>query len=724
MRMPDGHNAKRYRWAKIVALSCAFLLATNAIWQAFGDPFDWARDAVVPESLSQGSDAKPAPIESIKINVNIPLGRPTESVNQVLLTVGKPYRIEVSGRYLWFAPNNTADAECSQYESIMDSTWQQNRLGAASPAFTGGVRTRQGSRLDDTKLDDFHADDPFDVYVNGNETNWQPVVDTGGGCNSTNNTYYADITAETTKLAFHIFDPFNNNSRACVLGSGGSCTSSSENFVARIYPGPKTLPEAGETLVESILVDPRNMKNPPEVKTLTELQRGRTYRFVASGTYTVNAYPGYVGDAECGIVDESGSQWTAHRWDYDGSDIKDDVGDVFVNGSEIEWTPRWDTNGKGCNVFDHTYYYVYQPAFTGKARFLLLGHHNLLNGGVIKIDIYTRTDPPTLPDPPPAVKDLPLQPAPTSTPPTWTGSNCSVGANGFVSVPCKVQVPANSRTGVSVPLAAGNYRLQSVGTYTWHAQPGNFSDAECAQWQVLPTANDPTWLGNRFGGLAPAFGGSPTDDPLDVYVAGRAVDWAPATDSGGGCNTADHIYNYVYSQSSSKAVNFKIYDPMNSNTLAKGELTIRIMPGPEPEAASNDLLVSTIVLNPRTSLSGNTGISLPKGKLHRIVATGTYKASGYELDAECSSRGSGGWLTGGFGPTEDTGDVLIDGISRQWIPLEDSGAGCNPSAHAYRFNLTPTRTAAVSFRLKLDPNLMYEGFIVIKVYAVGDGIRT
>ncbi|HVF12014.1 MAG TPA: hypothetical protein VNA87_02905, partial [Actinomycetota bacterium] len=67
---------------------------------------------------------------------------------------------------------------------------------------------------------------------------------------------------------------------------------------------------------------------------------------------------------------------------------------------------------------------------------------------------------------------------------------------------------------------------------------------------------------------------------------------------------------------------------------------------------------------------------------------------------------------------------LIDGVSRQWVPLEDSGLGCNATGHEYRFNLTPRINAAVNFRLKLDPALHYEGLITIRVYAVGDGVST
>lgn len=716
----------RSRWVKILALSSAFVFSTNALWQAFGDPADWARDSIVGDKLALGSaDAKPGRLEApIKINVRVPVGRPTGSVSVTTLQAGKTYRIEIVGKYVWFTPNNGADAECSQYQSINDTTWQPNRLGAASPAFTG-ARTRQGSKLDDTKLDDAQIDDPFDVYLNGTEVNWQPVTDTGGGCNSRTHTYYSDFTPQTaTRLSFHVFDPFNNNSMACVITESGGCAAEDENFVAMIYEGPKPMAEPGEVLVESVLIDPRNSKEPPEVRTVNDLQRGRAYRFVASGTYTVAAFPGYIGDAECGTVEHDDSQWTAHRWDFQGSPITDDIGDIYINGSEVDWSPRWNTNGKGCNVYDHTYHYVYESSVTGKARFLLQGDHHFLNEGLMKIDIYSIPNLGPVSDPAPVLKDLPVPTNSPKTSPGWTGSGCVVGTNGFVSIPCSVQVSARSRTGISVPLPAGTFRFQSVGSYAWHDPSKSYADAECSQWQVLPQVSDPTWLGSRFNGLAPAFGGTASDDPLDLYVAGQAVQWTPTSDSGGGCNSADHTYNYSHSQTSAKSVNFRIYDPVNVNALADGMLTVRIMTGAESALSAGDLLVSTVVLSPRSSLAGSTTVSLPKGKLHRIVASGTYRVGGYELDAECSSLSNGPWATSGFGATEDSGDVLIDGVARQWVPLQDSGGGCNSSGHEYRFNLVPRTTSPVTFRLRLDANLQYEGLIIIQVYAVGDGVKT
>ena len=88
------------------------------------------------------------------------------------------------------------------------------------------------------------------------------------------------------------------------------------------------------------------------------------------------------------------------------------------------------------------------------------------------------------------------------------------------------------------------------------------------------------------------------------------------------------------------------------------------------------------------------------GARYRVTATGVWhraKGAAGMADAVCA-RTSHGWAPNREGSVRVDGDQL-DSWGEQWVPVHDTGNGCNTKNHAYRLTLAPSNPSTVSVEL-------------------------
>src|SRR5687767_2822036 len=190
---------------------------------------------------------------------------------------------------------------------------------------------------------------------------------------------------------------------------------------------------------ETIFVDSRN---PNPVQTVGTLQAGTPYTVTASGTYNLG-FGNSVGDAECSTLPPD-STFQSQR--YIALDPAGDVGDLYVAGANVAWTPS-RPDAFGCNSANHVYTYTYVPTTTGK---LSLRIHERDAGG------YTDN----------------------------TGALKVVVSEARTLVE-SLTVPADSRDGATSGVIlnpAKSYQLEISGEYVWNdTVPPSKADAECVR---------------------------------------------------------------------------------------------------------------------------------------------------------------------------------------------------------------------------------------------------
>lgn len=743
--METGFRNRKGRVKILALLSASFIL--GSAWNSSAEQpiVDYIRETALPPSGAPPGTQLDGPLS---IDVTIPIVNTTAGTRtQIALKKGQTYRLETRGVYSWYS-GFLADAECSQY---LDPLWVKDRFRAAALPFlitNNGADPRAATKWDPNG-------DPFDVYINGKAFDWQPLTDTGGGCNARDHAYQISYTpAEDGFLRLQTYEPLLDNRGACVP-SGTSCLNKAASFAVTIHQVQETSTQM-DVLVESVVVDPRNLKVPPNVSTVNDLVAGEDYRFVASGTYNMYLYSGFEGDAECTISAGVENQtWEAHRYDappgspYEKYQMGFDNGDLTVNNVQVQWLPTTQVAGtpKDCNPADHTYTYDFTPASTGKVIFRLLAAHHFMNRGLITVDIYRYPNLPTdslKQDPKETVKEAGIEMpsgipgAGTTRSPSDAATACDTsGAQiSLTSAGCFFTVNPQNPSGTSVGLRAGSpYRIEVSGTYYWlNNNSSAGADAECTQGM---TPNETVWLENRWGVAGAPFaytnsgnmsamtGWDGTGDPFDLYVNKVAVDWQPLTDTGGGCNAENHTYQTTLHPGSTGPVNFKIYNPMNG--VPSGHLlTVKIFPGVELEVGPNDALLSSLVVSPKYDTLNSTQVNLTKGWAYRIVVSGTYTNSyysGLQADAECTSTTQAPlWERNRYGISPDGFDLYFNGAPVDWSPLTDTGKQCNAKDHTYRYLFTPSKTAPAAFRLKMPYHSANEGMIVVKIYLV-DGAK-
>ncbi len=192
----------------------------------------------------------------------------------------------------------------------------------------------------------------------------------------------------------------------------------------------------------------------------------------------------------------------------------------------------------------------------------------------------------TPPKPAPAPRPAPTQAAPHPTVPVVTPTlpapsiepEAPVDTSSPVPVPAasapsqpvldkgtaQVRVPADgTRVTTAFALRAGRrYQLSVTGTYQY-GDGVMQADAECNRWPQ-----------DRFWHRTSQWEGTPGRGHLDLQVTGSPEDWTPATDTGGGCNRADHTYTRTVLAESDAPLKLRLDDDNYGDN--KGRLTVLV----------------------------------------------------------------------------------------------------------------------------------------------------
>ncbi|MEO7817695.1 MAG: hypothetical protein ABIS18_00945 [Actinomycetota bacterium] len=647
------------------------------------------------------------------------------------------YRFEVSGKYIWDFndPGNVADAECSRFArgragttsaAVPDPTWQQNRYGVTKFAEGGG------QQKDVTQ-------DPLDLYVNGKDVEWTPLVTDGKGCNSDNNTYdYIMPLSTSRKVQFSVYEPISNQARVADTRNISDADRTNDySFTVRVFAAPEARSNGDEhVFLETIKVETTKAAGASSVRALVA---GQDYRFVVSNFYTYEyRLPAQnLADAECAIT-PSDPVWQPQRT-YPGVPAHDDLYGLYLDQVDVDWVPLFDS-GLGCNTTsDHSYRLNHTAKRTSTVNFAVKAKTYHTNAGSLFVDVYL------------------VRPTPASEPPPLPVDD-SARANLFsekepsTETPMEViKVLAASQKGsdsLKNYRALQNYRIEVSGIYVYDYRYtlGNRADAECTQFALNGrraandgrldfTVNESSWQSKRYV----ADQRSPGRDPFDLEVDGAQVDWAPLTADSNfpQCNTKDHTYEYVFTpmfdiDASVKPLNFKVFDVMYQNAFAAGELTVKVFPAGLARSGPDDLAVESLTVDASNPEGTKTRHPLVAGQKYRVVADGIYlydrRRQEAKADPECTTtdtypstdpvfKAKRNW--DGISATDDVFDLTINNHQFEWGPLFDSGGGCNARDHAYALAFEPTTTDFARFSVRHTLPSVASGTLKVTIYRVG-----
>lgn len=678
------------------------------------------------------------------------------------------YRVEVSGKFYWDFTDigNEADTECSKWSRtkvgntnntvpIPDPTWQQNRFGSSKFAETLAAEAGKGR----VAADQDPNQDPLDLYVNGAPVDWAPFNPDGNGCNSEDHTYEVVLPLPSTRsLAFVVYDPMFKNARmADTQNISDADPSNDYSLVVRIFPAPEPRADSRHQFIETVTVD---SSKKPGSTTTSALVQGQEYRFVVSNfyTYSYSSSGDFVADAECSIKGDPSTVapdgdlvWRPFRH-WPGISANEDLLDLYVNDMPVEWKPLIDAGG-GCSSGENDYSYAlsYKAPATARAKFHVRQATYSQSAGRLYVDVY-------LVKPQPNAADRPEVPETPGTPGGEAASGLFPSAGQTNETPLEIlKVPSSSPAEVGAQrtyLGGQNYRVQVSGVYLWDYRytTANRADAECTQFQATTKAAvssvdvkappDQSWNPKRF----PFNPNNPSinEDSYDLYVNDGVlrgqVDWVPVDpDPRSPMCSLVNTYEFIYSPAVDKpsgVLRFSVSDPFFTNRFAAGDLVVKIFQGPAPRKGPNDVLVETLQLNAASSKGVTSAASLVAGKSYRLVVEGSYlydfARGGSRADAECSTvekvvGDSSGYpdtdtvwksrrLWPGIASSDDLLDVVVNNSLMEWLPLLDTGNGCNDRSHLYAASLTPSKTEPINFKTRLTNYARAHGTLKVEIY--------
>lgn len=614
---------------RLAALGAAALtLLGTAIGVDFLSPV--TADAAVSESLTLDASSR------------------TGVTSTSVLEAGVPYEITISGSYLYQtagfagqAPgtfgNARADAECS--EMAPDRTYQRNRWALLDP---------QG---------DFN-----DVYVNGQNVDWQAISPDAQGCDPDHVYTFTHTPDSSGRISFKVHEALPVEGALCA----NDCGNYSDNF------GVFTINISDvSAAIDTFML---NTANPVGAQSNVTLDPTKNYRVEVEGTWLPShkkqgADQGVplahiVADAECWSLDGGpfAPSATPSLTDSPNStfetfdDTGDDYWDVLVNGNFVDWVPA-DGSQSGC---DATNKYLTGVKVNIPQKLVVRAYDSFMNDntGDLTVTIFEVATPPAAPAPLP---QLSLN--------EEVAVNTADGAGATTSLPL---------------IGGQSYLITVEGAFGWFY---GGADAECSFAHL-----DPSWLENRFISVAP------DEDLLDLYVNGNPVNWVATIPNSDGCNLVDHTYKLIYSPPSTGRANFKIRT--DAHHLNNGTLRVKIF-------HIQEIPVGMVRVN-TTSEAGSFTPPLLAGNKYRFVAEGTYSwytgNSGFLADAECARTDNDPYVENffagipGFEDYDDLLDVTINGRTQDWKAV-NAASGCDPE-HQYEVVMTsPTtgpQTLAVS----------------------------
>lgn len=681
---------------------------------------DPANDYSFTVKIFAGPEPRSGPNDVLIERVRVDSSKPSGASTLSALVAGQLYRLVVGGMYAydWRTPGTSvADAECAIRTG--DPTWRAKRSWAPAVPDTPG-------------------DDLLDLFIDGEQVDWSPLFDTGGGCNTSDHTYRLFFQPKKTAPATFVVRHTVHAFAAGLLDVDVFLVRGEAAPTAPTVPvdedAKKTLFPSSEPSTET----PLEIIKVPAGKSAGAFsqknwQTGRFYRMEVSGQYLWDfRVSGNRADAECtqfavtnGTADTT---WQAKRFPGGNiagirPDAMSDPFDLYVDGSQVDWEPLSpDPISPKCNSTNNTYQFVYSPTLdkiAGTSSALNFRVHdpffgNAFAGGELVVKIFT-------------------------------GAVPKAGPNDVLVE--TVQVDSSKPDGAStLSLLAGGqqYRFVADGRYLYdYRTRGAEADAECS---ITPA--DPAWRGQR--SWAPVVPDTPGDDLLDLFVNGSAVAWTPLLDTGGGCNAKDHTYELNFRPGATTRVNFRIRHTVYSYDFGVIKVEVYLVRSPgTPDApgagtgtgtgtqlfASREpskgipMAVATVSARPaRESEIALPAFLDPQGNrryypYYRFEVSGTYvwdfSRSNRLADAECSTdAGDPSWRSNRFpfgnpqSPTLDLGsdplDLYVDGSQVDWEPLAQDfdSIKCNSKNHTYeltyRNDLAPTAGRSVKFRVH-DP---------------------
>lgn len=276
----------------------------------------------------------------------------------------------------------------------------------------------------------------------------------------------------------------------------------------------------------------------------------------------------------------------------------------------------------------------------------------------------------------------------------------------------------------SVSLDSGTtYLVEASGSYTYgFLQDSNGeADAECHN-----LLNGTLMFRNLFD----LFFGEGT---LDLFVDGQNVEWEPESTSLTGCDDpltgGSNTYTTTFTPATDGPVNFVVFDP-NFYRDNRGSIEVRIFehpPQPEPEPEAVLIPISVVPVDSSDPEGAETQSPLFADQTYILEANGTYaynqRNAGDEADAECSRASNDStWQTTRFGllDAENWLDVLVDGSSVDWEPVNEApaGSGCSSEEHVYRIEHTPSENGFANFRVHDSFYKDNQGSVVVTVFLV------
>jgi hypothetical protein len=519
-----------------------------------------------------------------------------------------------------------------------------------------------------------------------------------------------------------------------------------------------------ESLVETFDVDSSRETGTTSTKVLSP---SKVYRVEVTGFYRYTGAAGlYLADAECSTNGTS-IDWQRNRYGpvFTPADDKDDPLDLHVTPvlqgqttvvpEPRDWTPLKGTgsdDGQNCSTTAHAYEVLVAPSPPPGSGLPGPGEVVLTADSRLNFRIF--------------------EPGPQDNLGKLTVKIFEVVVEQLVataSVPATSSSPTYAMAGTTryTVQQGKTYRIEVSGTYKYTSGFNFAADAECS---VAGSDNSPQE--DRYGLILTPL--DPTDDPLDLYMNGKAVKWSPEdADDGGPCSPT-HVYQLTFVPQASGNVSFNIYE-FNYGDNSGGPLTVNVflipiedatdgITLPDPQAAIaqaleplsgmtphvltppnpdpilnppplKETLVATAVVdssNPNGAFakkSDGTNFDFLKGKKYRLEAAGVYNflTSGNALaDAECSSYGGDAWQKDRYGtltpfdPLDDPLDLYVNGSNVDWTPA--SGTGCNSTTHVYNYVYEPQANGQVRFNVYEFGYGDNSGTLTVKVYRAEEAL--
>lgn len=557
--------------------------------------------------------------ETVVVDTRNPNG--ATSVNTLI--AGHPYMLRASGTfsYIDFRPtaNQTgiADVECTNFGP--DSTFQRNRWILLDP--TG---------------------DFADIYVNGQNLEWQADDPDAFGCAQAHKYSTIFVPEATGPVTFveHEINPqgFSDNSGAITIKIDDAMT-----------------------FLETF---PLSSAAPQGVNSTTSLIAGGSYRIEVKGVYKPNVnVPALSADAECTQFDSMPGQRNALTPVLLPGNTQDDIGDVYVNGRQVDWVASNEPVTFSCDDFTHIYTFDFTAQDNGSVNLRIFDTYHGDNSGQLEVTLFSLPNGKET-----ATQELTL-------PATRLAEQLTVMA-----------ADPDGESTVAPLIAGRTYMIEAEGIYSYDR---GLADAECA------TADgDTTFLADRFTNIVAGV------DLLDLLIDTLSVEWVPTIPGPNGCNVVNHTYRYLVTPNTTHRANFRMASTWYPNN--GGAITVRVF-------HVDEVLIGFVDV-PATSPGGVSTPPLLGGRNYRLQASGIYSPwtgnEAYRADAECSANDtSGGYqpnLYASLGIATDLHDVYVSDTPVTWVPLNTDSEPCDP-AHEYEVGVLMNVNGSINLKIVDTP---------------------